>query len=115
MATLFRNSFRSKNYQRVTTSTVITRSLLFWTEGLECFWLLHLYASHLCAIDGNKEWFTCLQITVRDSVASIVIGDGNGKTLASQRLEYTDFRLERATLYAVWEDPYWVIMLPSDY
>ena len=89
---------------RVTTSTVVTRALVNYAQAQECFWLLHLYASHLFTIDGDKEWFTCLTIE-----------DGNGNTLATQHVEYTDFALPEAKLFAVWQAPYWVIMLPSDY
>jgi hypothetical protein len=99
----------------VTTSTVVTRALVNYAQAQECFCLLHLYASHLFTLDGHKEWFTCLTITVHDDTANITIEDGNGNTLATQHVEYTDFSLPEAKLYAVWQAPYWVIMLPSDY
>jgi hypothetical protein len=100
---------------RVTASTVVTRALLTWTQQQECFWLLHLYASHLYTLDGAREWFTCLNITVRDHAARIVIEDGDGNTLTEQHVDFTDFGLVSAKLFAVWQEPYWVILLPSDY
>lgn len=100
---------------RVTASTVVTRALLTWTQQQECFWLLHLYASHLYTLDGAREWFTCLNITVRDHAAHIVIEDGNGKTLAEQHVDFTDFPLKELTLYGCWTGESWVLMLTSEY
>jgi hypothetical protein len=108
-------SFNGESLQRITTSTAITGTLLTWTVEHECFWLLDVYASHLCAIDPKREWFTCLEISVMHSAARIVIHDGNHNKLAAQRVDYTDFALPYAKLYAVWQQPYWVIMLPEDY
>ena len=110
-----RSTQPSAELHRVTTSTVVTRALVNYAQSQECFWLLHLYASHLFTIDGDKEWFTCLTIKVRDDAANITIEDGNGNTLARQHVEYTDFALPEAKLFGVWQAPYWVIMLPSDY
>ena len=101
--------------QRFTTSTAVTAALLTWTVKYECFWLLDVYASHLFTIDHDRQWFTCLEITVTESAAHIVIHDGNNNQLATQHVPYTDFPLPCAKLYGVWQQPYWVIMLPSDY
>jgi hypothetical protein len=44
-----------------------------------------------------------------------VIEDGDGNTLTEQHVDFTDFGLVSAKLFAVWQEPYWVILLPSDY
>jgi len=115
MGTTFEKFRSSRNYIRCTTKTVTTRNLFLWAEQQECFWLLHLYASHLYDIDGNREPFTVLKMTVNESRATIKIEDGNGNVLSKQVVEYTDFRHSEAQLYGCWQSPYWVLMLPNDY
>jgi hypothetical protein len=115
MGTTFDKFTTNVDYVRCTTQAVLTRNLYFWAERQECFWLLHLYASHLFDINGEREWFTVLNMSVRNSRASIRIEDGNGKLLSKQVVDYTDFKHSEAQLYGCWQSPYWVLMLPNDY
>jgi hypothetical protein len=77
---------------------------------------MDIFASHLLTgIDGDKEPFTCLNLTKTGETANIVIDDGNGFRLASQEILYTDFPLDEIKLYGCWENDVWVLILPSEY
>jgi hypothetical protein len=115
MGTQFEKYTTNIDYIRCTRQTLSTRRLYFWAEGLECFWLLHLYASHLYSIDGMRQPFTVLKLTVKNQAATIRIEDGNDTLLGEQFVDYTDLKLPAAQLFARWQAPYWVMMLPSDY
>ena len=103
-------------YYRLYPKVVLTDGAKFLAEEANCFWLMDVYASHLlCAIDGEQESFTCLQMRTKNHHATIVIDDGNGVELAKQEIEFTDFPLPHIKLYACWENTHWVIMLTSEY
>jgi hypothetical protein len=105
----------SDQLARLTRAVLLTEGARYLAEAAECFWLFDVFASHLATIDGNKEWFTCLKLVKHNQSASIVIEDGNGKVLAKQRIEYTDFPLNTFTLYGSWAGKFWVIMLATEY
>lgn len=115
MGTRFDKFTSSIDYIRCTTQTVLTRNLYLWAERQECFWLLHLYASHLFDIDGSRESFTVLNMKVQQGRAIITIEDGNSNVLTKQVVDYTDFKHPEAQIYGCWQAPYWVLMLPNDY
>ncbi len=100
---------------RLTRTVLLTEGVRYLAESAECFWLLDVYASHLMAVDSNKDWFTCLKITRTNRTATVSIEDGNGRVLAKQKIEYTDFPLQAYTLYGCWAGDFWVVMLPSEY
>jgi hypothetical protein len=103
-------------YTKLCPKTVLTDGALFLAQNAECFWLMDVFASHLlCSIDGDKEPFTCLNLTKTGDSALVIIDDGNGVGLASQEIEYTDFPLNEIKLYGCWSEEYWVLMLPSEY
>ncbi len=56
-----------------------------------------------------------IMVTVQNSRATMIYDDGNGKEHARQEIPYTDFPLNKITLYACWDGAHWVIMLPSEY
>jgi hypothetical protein len=47
--------------------------------------------------------------------AELIIDDGNGNILATQKIPYTDFPLDSMCLYACLNDDKWIILLPSEY
>ena len=103
-------------YYKLYPKVVLTDGAKFLAEEANCFWLMDVYASHLlCAIDGELESFTCLQMRIKNQHATIVIDDGNGVELAKQTIEFTDFPLHHIKLYACWDNACWVIMLTSEY
>lgn len=105
----------TEKYTRLTKSVVLTDGVVYLAENAMCFWLLDLYASHLVSINHNEEEFTCLNLRKVGSSATVVIDDGNGRVLAEQFVEYTDFPLSEMKLYGCWAGEFWVLMLPSEY
>ncbi len=102
-------------YARLYAHLLLTDGAVYLAENAKSWWLLDVYASYLLHIDGNKEPFTCLKMTVSDHSAMVVIEDGNEKVIARQHIEYTDFPLNEITLYGCWSEDNWVVMLPSEY
>jgi hypothetical protein len=100
---------------KLTRTVVLTEGSRYLAEAAECFWLFDVYASHLSGVDSNKDWFTCLNLTKINQSASVSIEDGNGRVLAKQKIEYTDFPLSAITLYGCWTGEFWVLMLTSEY
>jgi hypothetical protein len=105
----------TEKYHRISPKAVLTDGTQYLAETASCYWLMDLYASHLMSIDPNIESFTCLTLQKRQKGASIVVGDGNGRALAKQSIEYTDFPFDSFTLYGIWSGEYWVLMLCSEY
>lgn len=105
----------SDHLARLTRSVLLTEGTRYLAEAAECFWLLDIYASHLSGIDSGKEGFTCLKLFKKNRLTSVLIEDGNGRVLAKQNIEYTDFPLSAITLYGCWAGDFWVLMLPSEY
>jgi len=99
----------------LTHKVFLTEGSLYLAKAAECFWLFDVYSSHLDAVDSNKDWFTCLKLTKINQSLSVSIEDGNGRVLAKQNIEYTDFPLSAITLYGCWTGEYWVLMLTSEY
>ena len=105
----------SVEYTTLTKNVVLTEGALYLAEHAACYWLFDLYASHLFSINKDVEEFTCLKLSKTDNSASVTIDDGNGRVLAEQHVEYTDFPLTGIKLYGCWSGDYWVLMLPSEY
>lgn len=80
--------------------------------GGGAYWLLDLIISYQYHQTIAKEPFQVYRLKVNaDKSALITIDDGDGKILAKQIIEYTDFPLDEITLWFVDN----VILLPSEY
>jgi hypothetical protein len=101
-------------YTKHSRFVALTKGVLFLAEEACCYWLLDLFASHLVPLN-NKEEFTCLKLVKVNDSANVTIDDGNGRTLAKQYIEYTNFPLDSMVLYGCWVSDYWVMMLPTEY
>jgi len=109
------NSFTGTDrYYRIGRKHLLTDGTKYLAEQAECFWMMDAIASHLAEI-GTADWFVVVQTIVRNSVALMIYGDGNGHEHARQEIPYTDFPLHEITLYACWDGEHWVIMLPNEY
>ena len=51
---------------------------------------------------------------MKDGKATAQIEDGNGKVLAKQKIDYTNFPLDVIVLYCVPQDDKFVVLLPSE-
>ena len=103
------------SYHRVLPTLVVTDGVKYLIEHAECMWLAQLFGLHLIDVDFNDNPFTVCKLERKDRRAKAVIEDGNGVVLAWQGIDWTDFPLPTITLYAVWSERYWVLMLPSEY
>ena len=94
---------------------VLTDGALRMAELCKAFWLMDVVASWQTAKRVVCEHFQTWEITARDSKAEVKATDGNDKTIALQKIEYTDFPMRHAKLYLVNDGRYRVLMLPSEY
>ncbi len=105
----------TEQYYRLLPTFVVTDGLKYLMDEADCYWLAQLYASHVVSMDGEENPFTVLKLVRQDNGAVAKIEDGNGRVLASQTVEYTDFPLDQYSLYACWGGEFWVGMLTSEY
>lgn len=101
-------------YYRISRSHLLTDGTKYLAEHAECFWMMDAIASHVSEI-GTNDWFIMIKVQVRNSRATMIYEDGNGRELARQIIPYTDFPMQAISLYACWDGEQWVIMLPSEY
>ena len=110
------NFYGTENYYKwspLFTNFVLTDGAKYIAESADAYWLVDLFASHLPAY--KDEGFAVLYLKVKDGKAVAQIEDGNGKVLAKQKIEYTDFQLDQIVLYCCPQDDQFVILLPSEY
>ena len=105
----------TEHYYKLYPKLYLTDGTKYLAEQAECFWLFDLFWSHLASVNEEIEPFTVLIIAVLNSSATIGIEDGNGKMLASQYVEYTDFLLPVLHMYGCWNGDAWIAMLTSEY
>ena len=70
--------------------------------------------SHIVRLP-KAEVFICCKLTVNNSKAELLLDDGNGNVLATQKISYTTFPLDSIVLYACWDGERWIVMLPMEY
>ncbi len=93
---------------------LLTDGTRFLADTVGCYWLMDAIASHVQHLD-KKEVFASCKLTVSKGSAKLIIDDGNGNILATQKIPYTDFPLDSTHLYACLNDNQWIILLPSEY
>ena len=92
---------------------LLTDGAKYIAEACDAYWLVDLFASHLPAY--KDEGFAVLYLKVKDGKAVAQIEDGNGKVLAKQKIDYTNFPLDAVVLYCCPQEDLFVIMLPSEW
>ena len=92
---------------------LLTDGAKYIAESADAYWLFDLFASHLPSY--KDEGFAVLYLKVKDGKAVAQIEDGNGKVLAKQKIDYTNFPLDVIVLYCVPQDDKFVVLLPSEY
>jgi hypothetical protein len=76
------------------------------------YWLIDLVASGTFHDAMRGEEFVVWTLTVNDDRTAVAVADdGNGRELARQNIEYTDFPLDEIKLYLT--DG--TLLLPSEY
>jgi hypothetical protein len=93
---------------------LLTDGTRFLADTVGCYWLMDAIASHVQHLD-KKEVFTSCKLKVLNGSAELIIDDGNGNILATQKIPCTDFPLDSMCLYACLNGDKWIILLPSEY
>jgi len=94
---------------------LLTEGTLRVAEDCNAYWLFDLAASHL---EKHDDYFAACVITVEGSEGLVVLDDGNGNDVASQKIHLTDFPEGEFTFfcyrYGEAADE-WTLLLPSEY
>jgi len=79
-------------YMNLMKNFVVTDGVKFMTSKLECFWLMDIVASYVAKIDKLDLDFCVVYVRVNkeDDTAVFSVDDGNGKTVISQKIPFTD-------------------------
>jgi len=101
--------------------------LLVYTDGIKyladkagAYWLIDIVASHLLTNSNlRKEEFQVWKLVRTGSQALVTCDDGNGNIIVEQKIQYTDFPLEKIKLYLEFgsidgKNRVWVLMLPGE-
>ena len=94
-------------------------SLMLYTDGVkmmaekaEAYWLIDLIISHQCKKEVNNERFQVWELKrLKNDVFTINATDGNKNKVAYQKIPFSDFAYDQATLWLV--DG--CLMLPCEY
>ena len=110
------NFYVTENYYRwssVFKNFLLTDGANYIASACDAYWLVNLFASHL--LSYKYEGFATLYLKVKGGKATAQIEDGNGKVLAKQKIDYTNFPLDAVVLYCCPQGDNFVILLPSEY
>lgn len=88
---------------------VITEGVLALAQKWECLWFLDIIASYQPQL--KNEEFQVWKLIKTGNSAVVTCTDGNDKTLKSQKIPFTDFSADEAT---VWVE-FGTALLPSEH
>jgi hypothetical protein len=89
-----------------------TEGIKYLAEAAQAFWLIDVIASWAPHPTLRREEFVVWKLTVRtDHTATITADDGDGRALITQDIPFTDFPLDKITLYLTDH----VLLLTSEY
>lgn len=108
------NFIGTNAYWPICKFAVLTDGTKFLADHAEAYWLMYAVASYLPELQ-DQHTFVSATLDVKQHKAALKLDDGNGKVLAKQEIEFTDFPLPTITLYACWGGDFWVLMLTSEY
>lgn len=99
---------------------VLTDGTMYLAENAGAYWLMDAIASHIASY--KEEGFVVAKL-VKGMEGKLIgapdwvltLDDGNGRVLASQEIEYSDFPLDSISLYVIPQENLWIILLPSEY
>lgn len=90
---------------------VITDGVLAVAESAGCFWLLDVIGSYQHNPRLDKEFQVWKLEVNRDDNSGVVHGYNDTALIITQDIPYTDFPLDKITLYLIDR----IILLPSEY
>ncbi|MEQ9438081.1 MAG: hypothetical protein RIG62_03500 [Cyclobacteriaceae bacterium] len=88
-----------------------TEGIHYMAEHGGAYWLMDAVFSWQTVPKVKAEPFQSWTLTVKDHSAVLTATDGNGRQIARQEIEYTDFLLPEITLFFTDH----VLLLPSEY
>ena len=95
--------------------SVLTDGTKYVAEKLQAYWLFNAIASHIDfgELPDLDMYFSTL--TTFNKTGTLSIEDGNGRELALQNFEYTEFPLTEIKIWSQNNGSFFVHMLPSEY
>ena len=99
-------------------TVLMTEGVAFLAEGARAHWLTDAIASYWHDPRAKGEAFQVWRLAINPGTrkATLVMTDGNTDTaLITQEIDYTDFPLDKITIWLIAEGRQWVMMLPSEY
>lgn len=104
----------TENYYKHSLGILYTDGVLHMVRTCEAFWLIDLVASWQLDKKVRVQEFQVFKLTVNDNRSAIVsIEDGNDNVIQTQNIEFTDFPLDRITLF--YNSIEKVLYLPSEH
>jgi hypothetical protein len=88
----------------------LTEGAKYLCDQAQCFWLVDIIASvqHKMRTEKFQVW----SLTVKNGKGKVVCDDGNGNTLYTKRISFTDFPLPFIKVYFIQGTG---VLLPSEY
>jgi len=99
------------DYHKYNFGLIITDGALALAEKFECFWFLDIIASYQPKLQQEEFQVWRLKRDDNSSEANVTCDNGNGKILRKQRIPFTDFSANEAT---IWVES-GVALLPSEH
>ena len=97
-------------------NSLLTDGAQYVAEEGGAYWLMDIIASAQLDPKVKAEPFQVWKLAVNDDQSAIMEADDrNGNAIYTQAIPWTDFILDNMKLYAVKEEDYLIIMLPSEY
>lgn len=109
----FGNSVGSENLYRYSfTNFIYTDGVKTIAQDCHAYWLIDLIISHQINQEVSKERFQVWELKrVKDDAFNIIATDGNKNKITSQKIPFSDFSYDYATLWFV----NGCLMLPCEY
>ena len=103
-------------FNRLSPNSLLTDGAQYVAEEGGAYWLMDIIASAQLDPKVKAEPFQVWKLAVNDDQSAIMEADDrNGNAIYTQAIPWTDFILDNMKLYAVKEEDYLIIMLPSEY
>jgi len=100
----------SDNYYKHNLGAVFTDGVRALCEMFACYWFLDIIVSYQPELT-NEEFQVWKLLRHEDSTAIVSCSNGNGKTLKQQKIPFTDFAAQEATVWVEFN----VILLPIEH
>ena len=107
------HSMGTNNVYKYMLNVVITDGARDLAETYQCYWFLDIICSYQVENKFQVEEFQVwnLKRDKQGTGAKVICDDGNGNILIEQKIPFTDFEMQTATLWNVNN----TIMLPVEY